>query len=106
MKSKFSQLVSKDDIKNILFTDYIADDEWEEDTLYWQGKKYKASEFSKEFRIKQGTINLELLAFLRIYIMTEYQGEDKQQVMLTIPSSYKFELMVLNFAYQVIDLLL
>eukprot|EP00825_Cyclidium_porcatum_P025496 TRINITY_DN2769_c0_g1_i3.p1 TRINITY_DN2769_c0_g1~~TRINITY_DN2769_c0_g1_i3.p1 ORF type:complete len:204 (+),score=34.21 TRINITY_DN2769_c0_g1_i3:127-738(+) len=96
----------RDDIYKILYTDYISKDELKQGKVNWLGKMVQISDLSQEFKIKQNRLNSELLAYIRKLILSEYKDEDSQRIRITYPSNSNFELKVLDFAHQIIEILL
>ncbi|KRX01136.1 hypothetical protein PPERSA_08237 [Pseudocohnilembus persalinus] len=79
-----------------IFNDYISYNEWEEDKYKYQGVVYDIEQFTKEFRLKKSKIAEDFITFLRVKLLKVYKESDFFQVKITLPSSFQFEIQVLE----------
>lgn len=52
----------------------------------------------KSYRISEG-----LLAYLRSVLINNYEGEDKDVLMVSCPRSFEFEIFILEFAVKLLE---
>lgn len=52
--------------------------------------------------MKNNKINIELLIFLRVYMMQHYANQDLSTLMVTIPVSLSYEQYILSFGLQIL----
>ncbi|KAL4495703.1 hypothetical protein ABPG72_014172 [Tetrahymena utriculariae] len=98
---KKSEEINENNIKEILYSDYISYEEWENGVKI--GEKIVPTDvLSKEFRLKDGLLCDELINYMRINKMQHYNGLDRDLIMLTQPKSINFELRCIEAALIVI----
>jgi hypothetical protein len=61
---------------------------------------------SKEFRVKGTRLALDVLDYLRVFLLMHYTGKDANRILVTVPVSLDFELFMLQFALRLYNYLL
>lgn len=82
-------------VKDCLYSDYITYNEWENGVTI-QGVKMPVEMLSKEFRIKDSVLCEDLLNYMRINRMQNYNGVDREIILVTQPKSVNFEMRVIE----------
>ena len=59
-------------------------------------------DITKEFKLKRNKFCLDLVAYVRIFLMVHYKGPELVHLRATIPVSIAFEIFVLKFALNII----
>ncbi|CAD8159049.1 unnamed protein product [Paramecium pentaurelia] len=99
--SKEKMQSQKQIFDTITINKLICSEEWDTGTIKYNGYEIPISSITKEFRIKKNKLNMDLLMYLRLYLML-YQVQEKD-VLITIPVSIDYEVFVMQFCIQLLQ---
>ncbi|EWS71999.1 RuBisCO LSMT substrate-binding protein (macronuclear) [Tetrahymena thermophila SB210] len=91
--------------EKIVFQEYLASDTCSGGFVWKKKEKVDLKDLTQEFRIKKNEICIDLIIYLRLYLMMHYKGPDFKRIIASLPVSPIYESFVLSFAVKLLQYL-
>ncbi|EGR30449.1 SET domain protein, partial [Ichthyophthirius multifiliis] len=98
--------LNNDLFEKIVFQEFLEKEDCKGGFVWKKQEKVNLDDITQNFRIKKNKINIDLIIYLRLYLMMHYKGPDLKRVMVSLPVSPVYECFVLSFAIRLLSYLL